>query len=145
MTYVWRHDPTPLAAVRRRSESEESAYDKGRCTMTGSSVAQLPGRRRGVPLPEPAQGCNSVLPRRMPRRNSRERDIAHAELCLRNQALESTATSVVIMDNSCNIIWANKAFSDMTGYAIDELEGKNPCFLRSSASKEELYHELNLQ
>jgi PAS domain S-box-containing protein len=49
---------------------------------------------------------------------------AEAQLRLQAAALESTANSVVISDKSGHILWANPAFTALTGYSVEEAVGK---------------------
>jgi sigma-B regulation protein RsbU (phosphoserine phosphatase) len=54
---------------------------------------------------------------------------------LKERALESTAEGVVISDCSqpdMPIIYANRAFTEMTGYAYDEVVGRNCRFLQGN-------------
>jgi PAS domain-containing protein len=55
-----------------------------------------------------------------------ERKRSEERLHLLSTALEASANSVVITDNKAKIIWANEAFSKLTGYALNEAIGKKP-------------------
>lgn len=57
-------------------------------------------------------------------------------------ALEAAANSIVITDADGHIIWANSAFTTLTGYNLTEVFGKNPRFLKSEAHPSEFYKEL---
>lgn len=62
-------------------------------------------------------------------------DIADIWRLLKERALEATAEGVVISDCSqpdMPIIYVNNAFKEMTGYAYDEVVGKNCRFLQGS-------------
>lgn len=66
---------------------------------------------------------------------SADMDIADIWRHLKERALESTAEGVVISDCSqpdMPIIYANRAFTEMTGYTYDEVVGKNCRFLQGS-------------
>ena len=52
-------------------------------------------------------------------------------LRLQHAALESAANGVLITDRSGVIQWANPAFCQMTGYATDEVVGRDLSFLKS--------------
>jgi len=53
-----------------------------------------------------------------------DRKAAEAQLRLQAAALESTANSVVISDKSGRILWANPAFTTLTGYSVEEAIGQ---------------------
>ena len=45
------------------------------------------------------------------------------------QALENSNQSAIITDESGDIIYTNRAFTDLYGYTFDQVKGKNPRFL----------------
>ena len=51
---------------------------------------------------------------------------AETQLHLQDTALNSSANAIVITDKDAIIQWANPAFSEMTGYALEETIGKRP-------------------
>lgn len=55
-----------------------------------------------------------------------------------DQALEG----IIITDNKNNIILINKAFSEITGYKMDEVYGKNPSILASKLQDDEFYRDM---
>lgn len=57
-------------------------------------------------------------------------------------ALEAVANSVVITDPSGNIEWVNAAFTRATGYAPEEVVGRNPRVLKSGRQGPEVYAEM---
>lgn len=64
----------------------------------------------------------------------------HAQLQL--AALESAANGIVITDREGIILSANSAFCTMTGYAAEEVLGKNPRFLQSGKVDRKFYENL---
>jgi diguanylate cyclase (GGDEF)-like protein/PAS domain S-box-containing protein len=64
------------------------------------------------------------------------------QLHLRSAALEAAATGIVITDRHGAIVWANHAFTTMTGYSKEEVLGKNPRLLKSGEQPESYYAEL---
>ncbi len=48
-----------------------------------------------------------------------------------SQAVEQSASSVLITDLDGNILYANTTFTNVTGYSVQEVMGKNPRFLQS--------------
>ncbi len=57
-------------------------------------------------------------------------------------AVEQSPSSIVITDIEGNIEYANKKFSELTGYGFDEVKGKNPRILNSRLLPQELFEEL---
>jgi PAS domain S-box-containing protein len=64
------------------------------------------------------------------------------QLRLQGAALESAANGIIITNRAGDIIWANPAFSAMTGYALDEILHRNPRFLKSGAQSQSFYKAL---
>ncbi|RPI34913.1 MAG: GAF domain-containing protein [Chloroflexota bacterium] len=58
---------------------------------------------------------------------------------LLSTALQSAANGIVITGNDGLIVWCNPAFSQMTGYSIDELHGQNPRLLKSECHDRAFY------
>ncbi|NUN69701.1 MAG: PAS domain S-box protein [Bacteroidetes bacterium] len=48
------------------------------------------------------------------------------QLRLNNAALDSATNTIVLFDRRGIIVWANRAFKNLTGYAPEEAVGKNP-------------------
>ncbi len=57
-------------------------------------------------------------------------------------AVEQSPVSVVITDSKGNITYVNQKFTDITGYAAEEVLGKNPRILKSGMTSPELYRNL---
>jgi PAS domain S-box-containing protein len=57
-------------------------------------------------------------------------------------AVEQSPVSIVITDLQANIIYVNRKFVEITGYAYDEVIGKNPRVLKSGQTTLETYKEL---
>ena len=53
------------------------------------------------------------------------------QLRLQSSALSAAANSIFITDKQGRIMWANAAFSRLTGFGIDELNGQTPRILKS--------------
>jgi nitrogen fixation negative regulator NifL len=75
-------------------------------------------------------------------RDITERKQAEQQLVLLTTALEAAANGIIVTDKQGMILWSNPAFSRMTGYAKDEILGKNPRFLKSSQQDPEFYRNL---
>lgn len=72
----------------------------------------------------------------------KSRKNAEELLRLRSTALEATELGVVITNVRGDIVWTNRAFSNMTGYGPDELIYKNISILKSGAQDQEFYRSL---
>lgn len=53
-----------------------------------------------------------------------------------------TRSAITITDSNGNIIHANKAFTEITGYSLDEVVGKNPRILSSGKHDQSFYENL---
>jgi PAS domain S-box-containing protein len=57
-------------------------------------------------------------------------------------AVEQSSHSILVTDLAGNIEYANAAFAASSGYAADELLGRNPSFLQSGRTPRETYEDL---
>jgi len=66
------------------------------------------------------------------------------EIQLRNlsQAVEQSPASVIITNTHGNIEYVNQKFTEVSGYAIDEVIGQNPRILKSGNQETDYYKEL---
>ena len=71
-----------------------------------------------------------------------ERRQIEAETLLAASVFENTAEGIVITDADAAIIMVNRAFSQLTGYAPDEVTGQKPGLLRSDRHDEAFYRTL---
>jgi len=71
-----------------------------------------------------------------------ERKHAEEQVRVRTMALEAAANGILITDRDGKILWANRAFSDMTGYTLEQALNQNPRLLQSGEHSEEFYREL---
>ena len=58
------------------------------------------------------------------------------------RAFEQSPEAIVITDANNRIVGANQAFSELTGYGVDEVLGENPKFLSSGHASPELYAQM---
>ena len=56
---------------------------------------------------------------------------AEKQLLLQSAALEAAANGIVITDRQGDIVWVNRAFTNLTGYSPQEVSGQNPRLLKS--------------
>lgn len=67
---------------------------------------------------------------------------AEEELRLRSAALDAAANAIVISDEEGRVIWANPAFTALTGYPLAEVQGRSLSILNSGIHEQEFYREL---
>jgi len=67
---------------------------------------------------------------------------ANLKLIQLSAAMEQSPLSVVITNLDGNIEYVNSRFTQLTGYNLDEIIGKNPSILQSGQTPTEAYHEL---
>ena len=61
---------------------------------------------------------------------------------IQSSALEAAANSIILTDKSGKILFANRAFCTMTGYALEEILGQTPGFLNSGKHDANFFKEL---
>ena len=61
---------------------------------------------------------------------------------LLESSVEAAAHGVVITDRQGDIVWTNRAFTEMTGYGKEEVVGRNPRLLKSGEQEERFYEDL---
>ena len=71
-----------------------------------------------------------------------ERARAEESLRLFSQAVEQSASIIVITDPSGTIQYVNRKFCEVSGYPLDEVLGQRPSLLKSGRQPEEMYREL---
>jgi PAS domain S-box-containing protein len=70
------------------------------------------------------------------------RQTVEDELRKLSRAVEQSPSTVVITDIQGNIEYANPKFTELTGYQIDEVLGRNPRLLKSGRQSAEFYQDL---
>ncbi|MBI2471293.1 MAG: PAS domain S-box protein [Planctomycetes bacterium] len=68
-----------------------------------------------------------------------ERKRMETQLRKLSQAIEQSPSSIIITDIEGNIEYVNPKFSALTGYALEEVVGRNPRFLKSGGTPPEEY------
>ncbi len=64
------------------------------------------------------------------------------ELLLFKKALEVNSEGVVITDSNGNALWINNAFSEITGYYLEDVFGKNVSILKSGIQDQDFYEDM---
>ena len=105
-----------------------------------SEQSQLDGLNLGADdyLIKPVNG--SVLKARV--RNLLERKYAEKRLRLAAHVFEHSNEAIMINDKNNCIIEVNHAFTELTGYALEEIKGKNPKILSAGQTSAEVYREM---
>lgn len=75
-------------------------------------------------------------------RDITQRKQAEAQILLQSAALEAAANGIVITDGEGTIQWANRAFTTMAGYTVEEALGKKPSILKSGIQDDAFYKNL---
>jgi diguanylate cyclase (GGDEF)-like protein/PAS domain S-box-containing protein len=71
-----------------------------------------------------------------------ELSATNEKLTLMAAALNAAANSISITDTKGDIVWANPAFSDLSGYSAEEVLGRNCRLLKSGAQDSRFYEEM---
>lgn len=75
-------------------------------------------------------------------RNINARKLAQNDLCKMHLALDNSPNLIVITDKTGSIEYANRKLTETTGYALDEVIGKNPRIFSSGETNDECYQDL---
>ncbi|HEU0040336.1 MAG TPA: PAS domain S-box protein, partial [Verrucomicrobiae bacterium] len=67
---------------------------------------------------------------------------AEQQVLLQATALETAANGIMITDRNGTILWTNPAFSTLTGYAPEEVMGRNPRLLKTGKHDPAFYKDL---
>lgn len=68
-----------------------------------------------------------------------ERKAFEDQLYLQSRALEVSSNAILITDKEGYILWANIAFTNLTGYSLKEVVGKKPNILKSDEHHQSFY------
>ena len=71
-----------------------------------------------------------------------DKQAIEAKLHLQSAALEAAANVIVITDKQGKIVWANQAFTQISGFSREEAIGLNPKMLKSGLHTEHFYADL---
>ncbi|MBX3026125.1 PAS domain S-box protein [bacterium] len=71
--------------------------------------------------------------------NVTEAKEAHVRTAIQTTALRAAANAIVITDRGGAIVWANPAFTRLTGYELGEVLGRNPRLLKSGVQDAPFY------
>jgi diguanylate cyclase (GGDEF)-like protein/PAS domain S-box-containing protein len=68
--------------------------------------------------------------------------LAEEQSRLAAKVFDNTNEAILITDINNNIVTANEAFTDMTGYTLDEVKGRNPKLLSSGEHDEAFFKDM---
>ncbi len=127
--------PVPLEELRRAiAECMQSERTQRERPVADELVVM---REYNVALVRKLEEKNTELQEKIATLEAAER-----QLKLQTTALHGAATAIVITDDRAKIVWANPAFSAISGYNADELIGRTPALLRSGAHPASFFEEL---
>ncbi len=133
----------PPEVMRERLPLLRRAQESG-SPQRGDCLLELDGRRwvtevHFIPLLGEAGEIRHIVGLTLDRTAERTRqDWLH----LVETALSNAANAVLITDRDGTILWANPAFTRMTGYAAEEAVGRAPRILRSGRQDSEFYRQM---
>ncbi len=71
-----------------------------------------------------------------------DQKLAEKQQRLASTVFESATEAIMVTDSEVNIIAVNPAFTEITGYALHEVQGKNPQFLKSGKHDDSTYKKM---
>jgi two-component system cell cycle sensor histidine kinase/response regulator CckA len=113
--------------------------DEGEFTITCKDGSQRIWDFSSTPLgyfPDGRRGVISIAV------DVTERRQAEKQLHLQSSALNAAANGIVVTDINGTVEWANSAFSELTGYSLEDALGKNPRELVKSGEHPSSFFEL---
>ncbi len=75
-------------------------------------------------------------------RDISQRRLAEEQIRILSQAIDQSPVSVMITDPDGNINYVNKTFERITGYPLEEIEGRTPRFLQSGETPDSVYRRI---
>ncbi len=136
ITHIHKDDQKKfLDCVRRASESHTGAEMVYRVVLPGGEMRFL--KEIAEVIEEDGHNRLVAVVQDITERQQRE-----LKLNMLSNALEQAGEAVVITDSSNNIRYVNKTFSIVTGYAPEEVIGKNPNILSSGRQGKAFYQKM---
>ncbi|MBC7861291.1 MAG: EAL domain-containing protein [Burkholderiaceae bacterium] len=137
------HQPGGGVSVEAlRSRLQEGAADDGRAQRFEWTFSKLDGRQfpGEVTIATARLGQDSIV--QLMVRDITERKQLENDMMLATLAFENAHGGITITDENNCILSVNRAFSDISGYALDEVRGKNPSLLGSGRQSPAFYDEM---
>lgn len=129
-------DPRLAAAL---DERRRTGHFRGEITMVRANGEKFPAEiSSAVFRTSTGEERNSLVIR-----DVTEQRRAEALLRLQGAALAAAANAIVITDRQGIVEWANQAFTDLTGYALAEVVGRQPGdLIKSGVHGDDYYQEM---
>jgi PAS domain S-box-containing protein len=124
---------TARALPDKQSPIEEQPWEFEAVTKAGP-IIHLEVRTRLIWKKETAVGIQCIA------QNITERKQVEMELTRLAAAIEQAVESVIILDKSGKIQYANRAFFGISGYSKEEVLGKSPAFLKNGERDGETFY-----
>ncbi|MFH1747907.1 MAG: PAS domain S-box protein [Planctomycetota bacterium] len=116
------------------------ANDEMQREITERQRAEKDAAARAIELEQSRQAAMGMMEDAEQARKVAE--AAREELRLQGEALAAAANAIVITDRNGCIAWVNPAYTELTGYASDEVVGQNPFALKSGRHDDAFYQDL---
>ncbi len=126
-----------VASIDRLFELDKRV-DEGEFVVTCKDGSQRVWEFSSTPLGRLPDGRRSVISIAA---DVTERKNAEKQMHLQSSALNAAANGIVITDIDGLVEWANPAFTELTGYTLQEALGKNPRELVKSDSHDDSFKE----
>ncbi|MBL7993731.1 PAS domain S-box protein, partial [bacterium] len=140
----WELSPTKQPDGRLSSEKAEAMIKKA-LEQGHNRFEWMHSKSDGTEFPVEVMLTSVILDGRQSYytvwRDISERKIAEQKLLLQSSALNAAASGIVITDAKGTIEWVNLAFSSLTGYAPEELIGKNPRDIVKSGMHDQAFYK----
>jgi len=75
-------------------------------------------------------------------KNLKDKKNAQIKVELSLKIFEQALEGIIICDKNNNIILVNRAFTQITGYELNDIYGKNPSILNSGLQNQEFYENM---
>ena len=126
--------PEQIAAERERAEHEERNFFVFPHRLANGNVRTVEVHSSPVAV-EGRTLLFSIV------HDVTERYAMEGMLRLKDSALDAAANAMLITDPQGRIVWVNKAFTALTGYAVDEVVGLTPRELAKSGMQDDLFYQ----
>lgn len=75
-------------------------------------------------------------------RDITEKIVRQERLHLQRTALKAAANGILISNAEGKILWVNPAFTELTGYTLEEVEGKSPNIIKSEDTETAIFDDM---
>jgi len=111
--------------------------------FVAGAIGEAPAKTANSILKNHQNGLEHVIRLALGKSSERkERQPVEGPLRFQSSALEAVANGILLTDATGKILFANRAFCVMTGYAPEEILGKTPAFLNSGKQDAGFFRDL---